>query len=244
MRWTVGLSITLAAIAALGAVGAGFGYRFDLWSLGTAFSVLRGSAYLGIAAAVLSLLAVAYVFRRARYRLLLPVVAALIVGLAAAAIPYEQLQIARAVPPIHDITTDTEEPPRFVAVLPLRADAPNPPDYPGAHVAAQQRQAYPGIRPAMLEARPAQAFDRALSAARGLGWTVVAAAPGEGRIEATDQTFWFGFKDDVVIRIRAADGGSRVDVRSKSRIGRSDVGANARRIHRFLARLETKAGDR
>ena len=80
-------------------------------------------------------------------------------------------------------------------------------------------------------------------AARELGWEIAAAVSGEGRIEATDQTFWFGFKDDVVVRVRAADGGSRVDVRSVSRVGRSDVGTNARRIRRFLQRVKSKAGD-
>jgi len=78
---------------------------------------------------------------------------------------------------------------------------------------------------------------------KSLGWEIVAASPGEGRIEATDKTLFFGFKDDVVVRLRADDGGSRVDVRSVSRVGRSDVGANARRIRRFLDALETDAGN-
>jgi uncharacterized protein (DUF1499 family) len=85
---------------------------------------------------------------------------------------------------------------------------------------------------------PARAFDRALDAARGLGWEIVGVEPAEGRIEATDTTFWFGFKDDVVVRIRPEGSRSRIDVRSLSRVGRSDVGANARRIRRFVERLE------
>jgi uncharacterized protein (DUF1499 family) len=89
----------------------------------------------------------------------------------------------------------------------------------------------------VLPAAPDRVFDRALSVARKLGWVVVAAVPAEGRIEATDTTRWFGFKDDVVVRVAPAAGGSRVDVRSVSRVGRSDLGTNARRIRAFLREL-------
>ena len=140
-------------------------------------------------------------------------------------------------PPIHDITTDTADPPVFVAVLPLRADAPNPAEYGGEDVAAAQQQAYPDLRPLILPLAPDVTFARALDAARGAGWAIVAADSTDRRIEATETTGWFGFKDDVVVRIRPADGGSRVDVRSVSRTGRSDVGTNARRIRAYLRSL-------
>jgi uncharacterized protein (DUF1499 family) len=91
-----------------------------------------------------------------------------------------------------------------------------------------------------LDAPPAQAFDRALAAARAMSWEIVASDPAQGRIEATATTFWFGFKDDIVVRIAAEGAGSRLDVRSLSRIGKSDVGANARRIRDYLAKV--KAG--
>jgi uncharacterized protein (DUF1499 family) len=143
----------------------------------------------------------------------------------------------RGTPPIHDITTDTQDPPAFVAILPLRAGAANPPEYGGSSVAEQQRRAYADIQPVMISATPAQAFQRALSAATKLGWSVVARDESAGRIEAVDTTFWFGFKDDVVIRVRGATEGSRVDIRSKSRVGVGDVGTNARRIRAFMAAL-------
>jgi uncharacterized protein (DUF1499 family) len=85
---------------------------------------------------------------------------------------------------------------------------------------------------------PDQAFERALLVARDSGWEIVAAKREEGRIEATDTTFWFGFKDDVVIRITPALDGSRVDVRSLSRVGKSDVGTNAKRIRAYFRKLE------
>jgi uncharacterized protein (DUF1499 family) len=89
-----------------------------------------------------------------------------------------------------------------------------------------------------LDVAPAQAFDRALSAARAFGWEIVASDPSQGRIEATATTYWFGFKDDVVIRITSQGSGSRVDVRSLSRIGESDVGMNAKRIRSYVSKLK------
>jgi uncharacterized protein (DUF1499 family) len=80
-------------------------------------------------------------------------------------------------------------------------------------------------------------LSRATEAARALGWEIVATAPADGRLEATDRTRWFGFRDDVVVRVRPDGSGSRVDARSVSRVGRSDLGTNARRIERFLAAL-------
>src|SRR6202022_4383493 len=120
----------------------------------------------------------------------------------------------------------------FVAVLPLRQGAPNTAEYAGAALAAQQRAGYPGLAPVRFAAPPDQVF------ARALGWQIVAAVPAEGRLEATDRTRWFGFRDDVVVRVAAEGTGTRVDVRSVSRVGRSDLGTNARRIRRFEEALE------
>jgi uncharacterized protein (DUF1499 family) len=161
----------------------------------------------------------------------------LLIGTAVFVVPLSHWERARQVPPIHDITTDTETPPAFVAILPLRAGAPDPVEYGGPAVAAQQKAAYPDIAPAVLALPPDQAFQRALAAARAMGWKLVAADEPDGRIEATATTFWFGFKDDVVIRLRPQGTGTRVDVRSVSRVGRSDLGTNAVRIRAFLARL-------
>lgn len=149
------------------------------------------------------------------------------------------VQRARGVPAIHDISTDTGNPPPFVDVIPLRqaGGAANPPEHPGASVAAEQKKAYPDLAPLDLGLSPDQAFPKALAAARAMGWEIVAERPAEGRIEATATTAWFGFKDDIVIRVGPAGSGTRIDVRSKSRVGRSDVGANAARIRGYLAKL-------
>lgn len=156
------------------------------------------------------------------------------------AIPWQIRQATRQFPPIHDITTDIQYPPRFVDVLPLRKDAPNSVDYTDTETPARQRAAYPDILPLDLTIEPAAAFERAERAAREMGWQVVTTNSAEGRLEATATTFWFGFKDDVVVRIRPRDtlaAGCRVDIRSVSRVGRGDAGANAKRIKTFLARI-------
>jgi uncharacterized protein (DUF1499 family) len=138
-------------------------------------------------------------------------------------------------PPIHDITTDLENPPMFVAAIRVReaAGAANPPMYFAAETAPLQAKAYPDIKPILLEMPVTDAFARAEAAARALGWEIIASVPGEGRIEATATTPWIGFKDDVVIRIVGAGAGTRVDLRSKSRMGRGDAGMNVRRIRAF-----------
>ena len=140
-------------------------------------------------------------------------------------------------PLIHDITTDTTDPPRFSVLAALRAKTPNGTEYGGPAVAAAQAAAYPDIKPVLLAVRPATAFERAFAAARGMGWTIAAADPAAGIIEATDTTRWLRFKDDIVIRVRPSDSGSRIDARSVSRVGRGDFGANAKRIRQFLSRL-------
>jgi len=146
-------------------------------------------------------------------------------------------------PPIHDVSTDTVNPPEFVAVLPLRADSPNSVVYGEASnttretLAEMQTEAYPDLVTVMISEPPDAVFERALAAVNELGWELVAQVPEEGRIEATDTTFWFRFKDDVVIRIKPTADGSAIDARSLSRVGIGDVGTNAKRLRTFFATL-------
>jgi uncharacterized protein (DUF1499 family) len=239
ISWVVLLGAGLVLASALVLLAAPFGYRLGVVSLGFALATLfRWGAYGAVAAAVVSLVGLVVTLRRPRTARRGVALAA--VSLLAAALLVSvplRYRLGGPTPPIHDITTDTQDPPAYVAVLPLRADAPNPTAYAGEKIAAQQRAAYPDIEPLILDVPPPQAFERALATARRMGWDIVAADASAGRIEATDTTFWFGFKDDVVIRIGAVDGGSRVDVRSLSRIGVGDAGTNARRIRRYLSAL-------
>jgi uncharacterized protein (DUF1499 family) len=190
-----------------------------------------------VTAAGLSIAGIVVALLWARRHVLLPAFIGLALGLVVAGIPWQMKLTAQRVPPIHDISTDTDRPPVFVSVLPLRQDAPNPAEYGGPDIAAQQRAAYADLKPLLLTVPPDQAFGKALAAARDMGWDIIAVDPAEGRIEATDTTFWFGFKDDVVIRVAAVDHGSRIDVRSVSRVGKSDVGTNAKRIRSYMDRL-------
>lgn len=230
------LALLLSLAATILLLMAGPGVRAGWWEFSTGFQILRWAAFTGIAGAVLALVLVAV--PRIRRSGLPSLLFALVLGLLVAYVPWHGLRQARSLPAIHDITTDTARPPEFVAVLPLRADAPNSPQYPGAEVASAQAKAYPDIRPLTMPVPTAVAFERTLETAREMGWEIVAADPVDGRIEATDTTFWFGFKDDVVVRVSEAGQGSRIDVRSVSRVGKSDVGANAARIHKYLDRLE------
>ncbi|MGH8245360.1 MAG: DUF1499 domain-containing protein [Gammaproteobacteria bacterium] len=137
-------------------------------------------------------------------------------------------------PMIHDISTDLSEPPEFVVAKTLRSAHENPLDHEGEKVASQQRQAYPDIAPLQSDLNPQEAFSRALGTAQKLKWTVTREDADQGVIEAYDKTTLFGFIDDIAIRIRPGAAGSRIDVRSVSRVGLSDVGKNAARIRTFM----------
>ncbi len=233
----IALALVLIAGALLGASGPGT--RFGLWPFPAGLQLLLGAAALGLVGAAIAL--VGLLRRRARAGQAGGLAAALVLGVGVALVPGYWLLAAFAVPAIHDISTDLEDPPAFVAVLPLRADAPNPAIHGGAELAQAQRRGYPDIRPGHLALPPAQAFARALEAARRMGWEVVGEDEPGGRIEATATSFWFGFADDVVIRLRPEGEGSRIDLRSVSRVGRSDVGANAARIRAYLSALGAQA---
>lgn len=229
------LAVGTAALAVLLLALAGPFTRLGVWHFRTGLGMLRWAAYLGFAA--LALAAAALATTRPPRRALGAVATTVVLAAIAILVPWRGLQTARRVPPIHDITTDLTDPPPFVAVLPLRAGASNPAAYGGDSVAAQQRRGYPDIGPLRLATPPATAFARAAAAARAMGWDIVAADSSAGRVEATATTRWFGFKDDVVVRVRPDGTGSRVDVRSVSRVGGSDVGANAARIRAYQARV-------
>lgn len=226
-----------ALLAALAAMAAGLGSRGGLWHFRTGFEILTWAAGAGMVAAVISLFGALAAIKGRQFPSGGLALFGLVIGVIIFAVPFSWRATARAVPPIHDISTDIDHPPPFVAILPLRKDAPNPAEHGGSEVAFQQRAAYPDIRTVILNTRPEEAFSRALATALDLGWKIVATVPAEERIEATDTTFWFGFTDDIVIRITPAGHRSLVDIRSVSRVGRSDAGTNAKRIRLFMQRL-------
>lgn len=216
----------------------GYGYQWNIWSLGLGFTLLRYSAYAAIGLSVVSIISVWFLRKNRARAIGYLVISFLLTGIISGTALYWQSR-AQSVPPIHDITTDLETPPEFVAMVRLRADAPNPPEYAGEETRTAQMDAYPNIQPLELSSNIQDVMDAAVMLILQRKWDVVAINRNQGRIEATEKLAWFGFKDDVVLRFSESDsGGTRVDMRSKSRIGRGDVGVNARRISRFLHELE------
>ena len=230
------MAVCVAAFVML--IASGPGTRLGLWPWETGFSLVKWAAYTGMCGAVgAAILIVLLVVPKWRVRPWIPV-AALVFAVIAFVPPILLLKEAKALPYIHDVTTDPFDPPVFVSLMAMRKTVPNGADYGGIEIAKKQQQAYPDIKSLVVKSSPADTMQKAIDAARSMGWEIVASDAPAGRIEATDTTTWFGFKDDIIVRVRPeASGGSRVDVRSVSRLGESDVGANAKRVRKYLAKL-------
>ena len=230
----------LLIAGAVAVAGGPLGYRTGVLPVTAALGLL----VLGLLVSLWTVAAVALLLLRGGLATLdLRTGAALAIAACASAVPLAMILPSITAPPIHDITSDTDDPPRFDAIVAARADAPNPLDYRGPELAAAQRAAYPDIQPLVVGMPPSEVMELARAAAEALGWQIVAVNADAGLIEATDTTYWFGFKDDVAIRLRPAGAGAtRVDVRSISRVGVGDLGANAARIRRFLESLKPAAG--
>ncbi|WP_108681359.1 DUF1499 domain-containing protein [Methyloceanibacter sp. wino2] len=169
--------------------------------------------------------------------------AAIIVGLIGLALPAYFLSQAFLLPELTDIQTSPEDPLQYTVLLEQRPRDANPLGNPSAEQVQLQAEAYEDIGPIIVD-RPAGAvFTVVNEAVKQLGWTVVVnEAPGEsgvGRIEATDTSLIMGFTDDLVVRVKGDDTSAVVDIRSASRYGRSDLGANAERIRAFEDEVNT-----
>ncbi|WP_379543293.1 DUF1499 domain-containing protein [Psychrobacter sp. R86515] len=233
MKMIVGL---MSVIAALLVALAGPLYKFGVVELGTAFTGFKFGLLAGIAALVL--LAIQLLFKR-NTASIGSALASAVLAVAAIAVPLGMMNTAKNVPPIHDISTDLVNPPEFVTIAPLRADAPNPVAYAGAEVAEQQRTAYPDLQTMTYTQSKSELIEAFKQAIENLGWELVNVDADKGIIEATETTAWFGFKDDVIIRVADNDSERWVDIRSKSRVGQSDLGKNAARIHSFIEELDS-----
>lgn len=242
-RWAL-FSMIFGIVAAIVLLLSGYGYQWNWWELGVAFSwLLPGSLVLALIGCALALV---YGFARRKGSTspsIKTVVAGVVLSLAVMATVGYWFYEARQYPPIHDITTDIENPPRFQAMVPLRAEASNDTTYGDQEKADTQREHYPEIQTLYLETEYGQAFDHALKAARQMPWEqIVTSEKEQGLIEAYDKLPWFGFIDDVVIRVDTTEtpGRSKIDVRSVSRIGRGDIGVNAHRIREYLEAVRNR----
>lgn len=229
-----GLSLVLLPAAPLA-------YRVGLVGLGPAFLVLLSAVGVALVALLGAVAMAVYSARKGLPRNRKLALVALVVALVPLAAVAPQVVAGLSAPAIHDVTTDTDDPPRFREIVSLRGDAANPLTY-GAgmespeELARVQEEAYPDLEPLRTELGVEEAVARAEEVLEEQGHEVVSAQVenGVGVVEAVATTFWFGFRDDVVVRVRSDDGGSVVDVRSVSRIGQGDLGTNADRIREIL----------
>ena len=234
------LGLFISSACALAAVASGLGHRWDLWHFSTGFQIFKAASITSLISVAVSMAGGLFALRDASKLKTLAAAVGITLGFTVAGFLHAHMQISRRVPKIHDITTDTQNPPAFQANLLLRKGAKNPPSYEGIRIARLQKKMYPDIKPLIFRDPKEEIFKRALAAARAMGWRVVSSKPTEGRIEAYDTTFWYGFIDDIVIRITSNNGMTRLDIRSKSRVGVGDIGANARRIRTFFEKLKVR----
>ena len=233
-KW--GLWIAVAALVVLAVCV--IGNRTELIHFGIAVRGLALAAALGLVVVVVSAAGIIRTMTSNRSGARLAI-AGLVLGLLVAAPVVQAILAGSQVPGIHDITTDLDNPPSFDAVVALRGEGSNPLDRAAPEdLAALQAQAYPDITTIMLAEQPGRVFEAAVETARDLGWAIVAMNPETGLIEATATTRVMNFRDDVAIRVAERDDGAAVDIRSVSRVGISDLGANANRIRTFRDALK------
>jgi uncharacterized protein (DUF1499 family) len=236
--WSRAILIGAIIAAALIPVGA-LGTRFGLWGFQLGLLLVAAGAILAVIVLIVGIAGIIAARRRQRRADLPAVYVGTLVALAVVALMGTQVAGAFSVPAIHDITTDIADPPQFDRVVALRGEGSNPLDYDAENVGSAQQKAYPSIKPLESSLAPADAVQRAADVLKEMELEVVNLDPAAGIVEAVATTFWFGFRDDVVVRVRPAGNGSRIDVRSVSRVGVGDIGANARRIETFLERFGT-----
>ena len=234
--------LVVAIGCALAALGAGLGYRFGWWHFRTGIATLGYVFWVAAGTAVFCAIALVLAAARSNASAIVMGLAGLAIAGITAWIPYSLRMTANSVPAIHDISTDVSSPPQFVRVASLRKPDDHPVAYDGPAVGEQQRKAYPDLAPMVLKAPREKVFAAAQGALASMGLDLVEADAAQGRVEATATSLLFGFKDDVVVRVADVGDGTKVDVRSKSRVGRNDFGMNARRIRAFQEKLRAAVG--
>lgn len=228
--WSFKLSLFAAFLASL----AVFGHRLSIIDFQLALLGLVGSAVIGLLAIFLGLIGTFNAIKSGCPKIT-STMAGSTLGFLVVAPVFATALAGVGVPQIHDITTDLQHPPEFVTIKTLRTSAHNPLDrLKPEDLAELQEEGYPDLGPLWVNRSVDQVFEQAVGLVKKRGWEIAAIAAEEGRIEATDTTPIMGFKDDVVIRIQMLGDRTRVDMRSASRVGKSDLGVNAARIRHFL----------
>ncbi|NOZ42544.1 MAG: DUF1499 domain-containing protein [Alphaproteobacteria bacterium] len=227
--WILALVLLVIILGAGPGVHLGFwtpfeGFMFSLWA-----GFFGGLSIAGLAVAVIIIL-----FMSPGKAGIGITVLSLVIGLGLAApVSYLRLSGGGGVVPIHDITTNMDSPPEFMVLVGKRGKGANSLIYNPQRLVDLQKKAYPDIKPLLTPVAADKAFSRALKVAEAMGWTVTGIDARARRFEATDHSFWFNFADDIVVVIKKTTNGSRIDMRSISRVGVSDLGVNADRIRNF-----------
>jgi hypothetical protein len=251
-KWLKMLSIAAALLSLGGVAGAliaAVGSGSGIWHFAFGFTILRCAFFAAVAGGVLALIGiVAGLVRRNGPGKLnaLSFVAALLFSVYL----LQMVATARSVPAIHDAATNLEELPTFTTLTVRSDNLEDIPDEgrpelarlnPESRWKALHRRAYGDLLTLQVAGSVPETTRRAADLARSRGWDIAKVDPEAGIVEATATSFFFRFKDDVVVRIRAhpqSKGALLVDMRSISRVGGSDVGMNAKRIRKFLADLQ------
>jgi len=244
LHWWAKILIPISALILLLLPVSALGHRWGLLNLSSSFTLLGVVVVGGLISLLFAIFGLTYANIKGlvgEKRMAMTAIGILTIPLLVMAF---QIGKARSVPAIHDITTDLENLPTFDVAVRLREKSPNDLEYGQDSLSAQQlwslqQQAYPEIRPIHSELSVADAFIRATGLLKEQGLEIVGIDSDNGRIEAVDTTFWFGFKDDLIVRIKPKGTGSVIDLRSVSRVGQSDLGANAMRISRFIDEFNT-----
>lgn len=235
-------SVFFGILAALLLLFSGYGYQWGWWGLGTAFTwLIPASAVAGLISFTLALFFGFARWNHPRKRGAGWAAIGIALSIAVMGTVGYWFNETQKYPPIHDVSTDIENPPEFRAIVQLRADAPNDTTYGGEENADLQRRYYPDVQTIYMDMEYDEVFDRALEAAKRRPWEEIVTSDRQaGLIEAYDKLPWFGFIDDVVIRIDTADtsGHYKIDVRSVSRLSRGDIGVNAQRIRDYLSQIQ------
>lgn len=222
-----GMTVTIIAI--IGILLAGGGYRQDWWGVAESINLVTTSLALATIALIIFIISIFRIIKGKKRGLFLAILG-IVLTLPLAAAGAQMFYKKHTFPMINDITTDTQSPPSYWA-------APVATNYGGASVADQQHESYPDIEPLTISASPQMVYSEVLELMTSRGWDVIGQRPDEGELEAVAHSRLFDFSDDIIVRITPQESGSRVDMRSRSRVGRSDFGVNAARIKAFLTDL-------
>lgn len=232
------LAVILTALFPVAALGA----KWELWHFRSAFSLLTGLSITGAVLLAVTGFGLVASINRGNQQAKHGATAAVLILLLPLAYVFSNVYKAKSLPVIHDIATDVNHPPQFIHALSLREDAENSLEW-NPETVAMQQQAYPDIQSIYLALPVNQAWTLVEQTIMQLPWELTYHNREKGVFEATSTSFWFGFVDDIVIRLAADGDKTRVDIRSASRVGKSDLGKNAQRIRFFRQALLSLAGN-